>query len=165
MAGLMAVSTPVGAKTKPPFRNACALLTRGQVTLLMGRPPIKIGPPVHEGEVRGCHWLTFDHAPVSESDSTLPENIVIGVDTWRSLKQAKIYMSLGADGNQCEPLLNRIGDQAYECAEDTVTFRLGRRVVTVNSFRNSDRGPTRLVRTVKTAVRVEHRLARYSAAN
>jgi hypothetical protein len=162
----VAAAAPPAATAKPPLRNACKLVTDGEIERFMGRRPI-----ARRGDgPEGCVWTTRRRRSRPEQGASAEEAGLVLVG-FANVAQAKDYARQRIESVGCEwdPLLPQrsLGDAAWiEDCSANVTFRLRRIVGEVTTFTFDAREGSRadFRRTVGLTKKAVPRLRRYRCA-
>jgi hypothetical protein len=116
---LLAAATPAGAKTKPPLKRACQLITTNEVSTIMGRKMVRSA-----NDPTGCGWQSGPKAQAG-----------LELYGFKTVKAAEEYLLGGpvADFELCEQPPNQflpgsgLGNEAWlDSCNSNLAFRLGR---------------------------------------
>jgi hypothetical protein len=162
----VAAAAAPAVSAKPPLKNACKLVTDGEIKTLMGRRPIAR----RGGGPEGCVWTTRRRSGSPEQGATAEEAGLV-LTGFKDVAQAKEYARQRTESVGCawDPLLPQrsLGNEAWveDCSAD-VTFRLGRIVggVTTFTFDVAEGSRADVRRTVGLTKKAVPRLRRYRCA-
>jgi hypothetical protein len=116
---VLAMATPAGAKSKPPLKRACQLLSTAQVSAVMGRTMVR-----NANDPTGCGWRGGAQAEAG-----------LQLYGFKTVKAADEYLQGGpvADFELCEQPPNQflpgsgLGNEAWlDSCNSNLAFRLGR---------------------------------------